>query len=56
MDWIIEPMSAFKALEPMAEDSCSGGGSTLLSCTCQGGLVVCQCSGGLTKPKAEIQG
>lgn len=51
MNWIMEPVSGFQALEMMAADSCTGEGTRLNSCSCSGGLVVCQCSGGLVVPK-----
>jgi len=56
MDWIIEPISGFTSLDTrLMEASCSGDGTKLQSCTCTGGLVVCQCSGGLTQPEAKVE-
>lgn len=53
MDWIIEPLSGFKALEPISADSCTGEGTKLNHCSCTGGLVVCKCKGGLVVPSQE---
>lgn len=51
MDWIMAPVAAFRSLDFVAEDdTCSGGGATLNSCSCTGGLLVCNCSGCLTAP------
>ncbi|GEM_PF-2187977 len=46
MNWIVEPLSGFKAFEPIAGDTCDGGG-TLHHCQKKGGLIVCTCTGGL---------
>lgn len=51
MGWIMAPVTGFRSLAFVAEsDTCSGGGTELRSCTCQGGLLVCTCSGGLSRP------
>lgn len=51
MEWVMEPMSAFRSLDViMVADDCSGSGSTLNSCSCTGGLVVCGGAGALKPP------
>jgi len=55
MDWIIEPMTAFRSLDMLLADSCTGEGTRLNSCSGSGSLVVCQCSGGLVVPKEAVQ-
>jgi hypothetical protein len=48
MDWIMEPIQGFAAVDLVAADECNGG-AKLNSCSCTGGLLTCSCSGGLVK-------
>lgn len=53
MDWIMKPMAGFATLELLSDNQCQGG-ATLRSCTCTGGLLICDCSGGL-KQQAGLE-
>jgi hypothetical protein len=52
MDWIMEPIQGFAAVDLVAADSCDGG-AKLNSCSCTGGLLTCSCGGGLVKGALE---
>jgi len=53
MEWIIEPLAGFQAIDLVA-DTCSGSGTTLNSCSTKGSLIECSCSGGLkVSPQSE---
>jgi len=45
MDWIMQPLSGFSNLDDLGliPQACGdGGGTYTVTCTCQGGLLVCQ--------------
>ena len=48
MDWIIEPLSGFKAISYAEAETCP---HTWMQCTCTGGLLVCSTQGALVKPE-----
>lgn len=50
MEWVMEPVAGIRSLDFVIAASCDGG-ATLNSCSCSGGLLVCNCTGCLTAPK-----